>query len=280
MRSSVAGAVMVSSGAGGQSAVGAPADTAAYAVSYVEVTAASKTPAIAALRQYREACRKSDGYLHVELFEQVGRPGHFAVVETWRDPKALATHGPAQQQLLDALQPNRVSGYDERPYKKLTAGRLPAPSGRCSSFTRRRVADPRGRDAQTVGRGSRKRMAVSIRRDPAHDARIISPSSRHAEPEGLRRTSRQRTRNSIATNAAADGSLLDERVQPRIGPASALTSGAAVSESRPDHGSTLRHRALEKSKSPRRAAVSALNVVPTGPLLVSVDPCRPPERLP
>jgi quinol monooxygenase YgiN len=102
------------------------AGTAAYLVSYVEVTPSSRSTAVAALTAYREASRKDDGYIRVELFEQIGRSGHFAIVETWRDQKAIDAHGAAtQKHLLDALQPIRVSGYDERAYKALTVG--PAP---------------------------------------------------------------------------------------------------------------------------------------------------------
>jgi quinol monooxygenase YgiN len=97
-----------------------PADTAFYAVSYVEVMASSRPDAIAALKQYRDANRKAEGYGRFELFEQVGRPGHFAIVETWRDQKTFDARGAAQKQLLDTLKPIRLSDYDQRPYKTLT----------------------------------------------------------------------------------------------------------------------------------------------------------------
>jgi quinol monooxygenase YgiN len=104
-----------------------PSDTLAgarvYAVSYVEVMVSSRTTAIAALRQYRDVSRKQNGCVRLELFEQVGRPGHFAVVETWQDQRAFDARGAAsRKQLLDTLQPIRVSDYDERPYKTLTVG--------------------------------------------------------------------------------------------------------------------------------------------------------------
>ncbi len=58
---------------------------------------------------------------HVEIFEQIGRPGHFAVVERWRDQAAFdARDAAARKRLLDALESMRVSGYDERPYKALS----------------------------------------------------------------------------------------------------------------------------------------------------------------
>jgi len=100
----------------------APADTALYAVSYVAVMPSARAAMVAALKQYRDTSRKEDGYVRFELLEQVGRAGHFAVVERWRDQQAFDAHGMAAhvQQFRAALQPIRLSGYDERPYKTLT----------------------------------------------------------------------------------------------------------------------------------------------------------------
>jgi len=106
-------------------------DTSFHAVTYVDVIPASRGPAVAALKQYRDSSRKDDGYLRVEFFEQIGRPAHFAILETWRDPKASDAHGMAAhtQQLLSTLQPIRSSGYDQRPYKTVTIGAAPAAAG-------------------------------------------------------------------------------------------------------------------------------------------------------
>jgi len=55
--------------------------------------------------------------------EQIGRPGHFAVFEIWRDQPAFDGRDAAiQKTLLAALEPIRVAGYDQRPYKTLTLG--------------------------------------------------------------------------------------------------------------------------------------------------------------
>ena len=153
-------AVMVSAGAGAQTRDNAPADTAAYAVSYVEVMASAKAPAITALKQYRDASRKDDGFVRLEIFEQVGRPGHFAIVETWRDQKSLDARGPAQKQLLDALAPIRVSGYDQRPYKTLTVGPVPAPSGRAVSVVAHVDVTPDPRVAEML-----RRLAEASRKE-------------------------------------------------------------------------------------------------------------------
>jgi len=102
-------------------------DTAFHAVSYVEVMAASSSKAAAALKQYRDASRTRDGLVRFDIYEQVGRPGHFAIVETWRDQPAFDARGTtAHTQLMDALAAIRVSNYDQRPYKTLTVGPAPA----------------------------------------------------------------------------------------------------------------------------------------------------------
>jgi quinol monooxygenase YgiN len=153
-------AVMLSTGAGAQSRTDVPAD-AAYAVSYVEVMAAAKASGIAALRQYREASRKDDGFVRVDFFEQVGRPGHFAIVEAWRDQKSLDAHGAtAQKQLLGALEPVRISGYDQRLYKSLTVGSVPAPNSRAVSIVSHVDVTPDPRVAEML-----KRLAEMSRKD-------------------------------------------------------------------------------------------------------------------
>jgi quinol monooxygenase YgiN len=95
-----------------------------YGVSYVETMAASRQASVAALAAYRTASEKVDGCVRVELFAQIGRPGHFVIIETWRDQKTFDARDPGlQRQLRAALEPIRVSGYDERPYRTLSVGR-------------------------------------------------------------------------------------------------------------------------------------------------------------
>jgi quinol monooxygenase YgiN len=84
-----------------------------------------------AFRTYHDASRRESGYVRFELFEQIGRPAHFAVIETWRDQEAFDAHqkGAPAAQFRDALQSIRVSGYDQRPYKVLSIGPPPADRG-------------------------------------------------------------------------------------------------------------------------------------------------------
>jgi quinol monooxygenase YgiN len=125
------GAALIPSALFGQAAIDAPVDAVLSAVAYVETRASAADAARAALKQYREASRKQDGFTRIEFFEQVGRPGHFAIVETWRDQNAFdARDGAAQQQLQAALEPIRVSGYDQRLYKPITTAPAVASSDR------------------------------------------------------------------------------------------------------------------------------------------------------
>ena len=98
------------------------ADTARYAVAYVEINAASLPQATKSFHAYRMAAAAETGFVAFDLFEQLGRAGHFVLVETWRDQAAFDAHQIAASlaALKDALQPIRVSGYDQRPYKTLT----------------------------------------------------------------------------------------------------------------------------------------------------------------
>ena len=107
-------------------------DTARYAVTYVEVTPVSVAQATKALQTYRQAASGETGFVALDFFEQIGRAGHFAIVEAWRDQAAFDAHQAAAPltTLKDALQPFRVSGYDQRPYKTLTVAPARGAAGR------------------------------------------------------------------------------------------------------------------------------------------------------
>ena len=133
---------------------GTPADTRFYAVSYVETMASSTGKAIALLKQYRDASAKQDGFVSIEVFEQLGRPGHFALFEVWRDQNAFdARDAAVQKQLRDALQPIRVSDYDQRPYKTISVG-------------------PKGRDDRRGGRPAASQVIVLSHVDVAPNPQV------------------------------------------------------------------------------------------------------------
>ena len=102
-----------------------------YAVAYVEVASASKPAFVRALKQYREASQSQQGFGAIDVFEQAGRPGHVVIVETWKDQAAVDAHATSTATMMfrGTLQPLRVSGYDERPYKTLTVAAAKSASG-------------------------------------------------------------------------------------------------------------------------------------------------------
>jgi quinol monooxygenase YgiN len=109
----------------------APVDTTFFTVAYVEIMSSSKAAAVAALKQYRDASRKDEGFQRMEIFEQIGWPGHFSIIEAWRDQKSFDAHRTAAHtmQMLARLESIRTSDYDQRPYKTLTVA---APRGAAS----------------------------------------------------------------------------------------------------------------------------------------------------
>ena len=99
----------------------APAAGAVFAVGYVETQPREADAGRAALARYRQALERQPGCLGVELFAQTDRPGHFAVVETWKDQAGFdGRDAAAKRELMESLARIRVSDYDERPYKALT----------------------------------------------------------------------------------------------------------------------------------------------------------------
>jgi quinol monooxygenase YgiN len=99
-----------------------PADH-VYAVVYLEVMPSARTTGAAALKQYREDSRKEAGYVGLDAFEQIGRPGHLAIIESWSNQKAFDDHQNAihSKQFLRQIEPVRVSDYDQRLYKDLAS---------------------------------------------------------------------------------------------------------------------------------------------------------------
>jgi autoinducer 2-degrading protein len=99
-------------------------DGAAYSVAYVDIVPASRTAAIAAIKQYRDASRKDGGFQRIELFEQAGRPAHFCIIETWASSKDIDAHAASanSKDFRTKIDSMRLSDYDQRPYKTLSLG--------------------------------------------------------------------------------------------------------------------------------------------------------------
>jgi len=102
----------------------APPDSSAYSVAYVDILPASRTAAITAIKQYRDASLKDDGFQRIEFFEQAGRPAHFCIIETWANSRDLDTHAASAnaKEFRKEIDSMRLSDYDQRPYKTLSLG--------------------------------------------------------------------------------------------------------------------------------------------------------------
>jgi quinol monooxygenase YgiN len=114
----------------------APADTTFYSVAYVDIAPASRAAAITTLKQYREASRQDSGFGRIEFFEQVGRPAHFSIIETWSDSKAFDAHTATAhaKDFRSKIDSMRLSDYDQRPYKTLMVGPARNAAGDRGSF--------------------------------------------------------------------------------------------------------------------------------------------------
>jgi quinol monooxygenase YgiN len=102
----------------------------AYAVTYIEVMPSAAADAAGLLRQLAAASRKETGNLRYEVLQQIGRAGHFAILETWSDAKAFEAHvaGSAMKDFRGHLGPLRVAFYDERPNTGIDAGTAGSPA--------------------------------------------------------------------------------------------------------------------------------------------------------
>jgi quinol monooxygenase YgiN len=102
----------------------APPDSTAYSVAYVDMLPASRTAAISTMKQYSDASRKDDGFQRIEFFEQVGRPAHFCIIETWANSRDLDSHAASANatDFRNKVDSMRLSDYDQRPYKTLSLG--------------------------------------------------------------------------------------------------------------------------------------------------------------
>jgi quinol monooxygenase YgiN len=105
----------------------------------------------------------------VDAFEQVGRPGHFSLVERWPDQASLDAHRttPHARQFQAALQPIRVSGYDERPYKPLSVAASAPLSGGRPAFVVTHV-DIGGGGGLAGAPDMLRRLAEESRREPGN----------------------------------------------------------------------------------------------------------------
>jgi quinol monooxygenase YgiN len=112
----------------------ARADDAVFLVQYIDVTAAGKDGAAAALKDARALGRKDDGNLAFEAYAESARPTRFVLVSLWRDQKALEAYGASAhaKALREKLEPVRVTPFDERTLTLLAGDPLSGATGRAA----------------------------------------------------------------------------------------------------------------------------------------------------
>ena len=95
-----------------------------YVATYVEVLPSAVGPAIALLKQYRDAARKDAGNLRSELVQESGRPNRFALMAVWADQAAWEAHGkaPHTAQMREKLSAVQAAPYDERVHNGMFVG--------------------------------------------------------------------------------------------------------------------------------------------------------------
>ncbi len=94
-----------------------------YAITYIEVEPAQAGSSRSLLARYRDSL-KDEAALEFSVFEQIGRPNHFAIVAQWPTAKARQDNAAsaASQKLRAALVPLLIAPYDERPHFALSTG--------------------------------------------------------------------------------------------------------------------------------------------------------------
>jgi quinol monooxygenase YgiN len=114
-------AVTTSLGAQAPRPAASPAtDQTFYSVAYIEVKPSARATAIQALKWYKDTVRIDRACLRTEVFEQADRTGHLLLIETWQSQAAFDASAATRKRLTDTIEPLRLSGWDQRPYKTLS----------------------------------------------------------------------------------------------------------------------------------------------------------------
>ena len=71
-----------------------------HVVRYLDLATGSAAQANVQLKRYRDAARKQASNVGVDVYQEIGRAGRFAVREAWRDAAALEANGKADHAAL------------------------------------------------------------------------------------------------------------------------------------------------------------------------------------
>jgi quinol monooxygenase YgiN len=119
------GVVMMTSALGDARAQApAPGEASIYAVIYVEVMPTSTAPALAVLKQYREATRKEGGNRRCEVVQRIGELHQLVILEVWKDQAAYEAHGKSASStdMREKIAAIRNAPTDARMHTALSVG--------------------------------------------------------------------------------------------------------------------------------------------------------------
>jgi quinol monooxygenase YgiN len=211
----------------------APAPTAAavpsgpyYIVTYFNVEPKATRKASALLRQFAAATRKEDGNTELTVLHELNRPGHFAIVEAWKDKTAADAHAAAMKALGGKLQPIITAPFSARPFLEVDVGKPAADAGLTSAIWVLTHIDvfPSGKDEVA---GMVKQLVADSRKDAGNqrfDALVWDGHANH-----FHLIEAWADRKSLDAHAAADhtrafraklvqfeGGLYDERLYEEV----------------------------------------------------------------
>ena len=142
-------------------------DASVYVLAYAEVGPSAERAGPAGFVAYRDAARREPGNAGADVLQQIGRPGHFAVIEGWKDKTAYDQHrhSTARQEFETKLQPLFVSAYDERTHIGLSVGPAkPLPAAGIVVVTHVDTIPPN----QPQARDMLQRLASASRMEPGN----------------------------------------------------------------------------------------------------------------
>ena len=140
----------------------------AYVVSYVDALPTTRDKAAVLIRQFASASRKDPGNVRFEILGQIGRPGLFAILETWTDTQSRSAHAESAQTkaFREQLQPLLRAPYDERPHHVLSVGAAPVVEDKGAIYVVTHVDVP-GK-FQVEGSAAVKQLTEASRGDPGN----------------------------------------------------------------------------------------------------------------
>jgi quinol monooxygenase YgiN len=99
-------------------------DPTVYAVTYIDVTPATRNADSALLRQLAAASRKDAGGVRYEVFQRGAPSNQFAIIEVWKDQQSYDAHAASAhvKAFRQQIEPHLVAPIDERPYVALAVG--------------------------------------------------------------------------------------------------------------------------------------------------------------